>query len=50
MKCVKNNIDKPSKLAKLGLNTKKAFKHSFQVVSVDDINKNRSTAYQYMTF
>lgn len=46
---IAKKIQTSSKLTKLGLRNT-TVRHSFRIVSPDDINRNRSSAYQYLVF
>jgi len=52
MKMSKLNTKKTNKTSKLNRIVKfsSSVKHDFRIIPIDDINKNRSSAYQYLVF
>lgn len=41
---------KAVKTTKIEPNTASSFRHEFRVLTADDVNKQRSSAYQYLVF
>jgi len=46
-----NKTSKLNRISKLGIvKFSSSVKHDFRIIPIDDINKNRSSAYQYLVF
>jgi len=49
-KTIDTNLKKDSNIDIVKINASKRSKHEFKVLTIKDVNKNRSKAYDFLTF